>query len=69
MPKRRTIAVSGMTCTGCETNVENALKNVPGIRRVDANHEDESVEVVVDDTVSDESIGDAVYNAGYEFVG
>ena len=69
MPKRRMIAVSGMTCTGCETNVENALKNVPGIRRVDADHGDESVEVVVDDDVSDEAIGDAVYNAGYEFVG
>ncbi|NUB91950.1 heavy-metal-associated domain-containing protein [Haloterrigena sp. SYSU A558-1] len=69
MPKRRTIAVAGMTCTGCEKNVENALKTVPGVRRVEANHDDESVEVVVDDDVDDQRIGDAVYDAGYEFVG
>lgn len=69
MPKRRTIAVSGMTCTDCEKNVENALRNAPGVRRVEADHGDETVEVVVDDDVSDEKIGDAVYNAGYEFVG
>ena len=69
MTKRRTIAVAGMTCTGCETNVENALRNVPGVRRVEANHDDESVEVVVDDDVEDERLGDAVYDAGYEFVG
>ena len=69
MPKRRTIAVAGMTCTGCEDNVENALKNVPGVRRAEANHDDESVEVVVDDDFDDQRIGDAVYDAGYEFVG
>ncbi|WP_339103800.1 heavy metal-associated domain-containing protein [Haloterrigena salinisoli] len=66
MPERRTIAVAGVTSTGCETNVENALKNVPGVRRVEADHGDESVEVVVD---GDQRIGDAVYDAGYEFVG
>ena len=69
MPERRTIAVAGMTCTGCENNVENALKNVPGVRRVEADHGDESVEVVVEDDVDDQRIGDAVYDAGYEFVG
>lgn len=69
MPRQRTITVTGMTGTGCENTVENALKNVPGIRDVTADHGDETVEVVVDDDVSDEKIGDAVYNAGYEFVG
>lgn len=69
MPKRRTIAVAGMTCTGCEDNIENALKNVPGVRRAEANYDDESVEVVIEDDVDDQRIGDAVYDAGYEFVG
>lgn len=69
MPKRRTITVSGMSCTGCENTVENALRNVDGIRRVDADHNAETVEIVVDDDVSEDTIGDAVHNAGYEVVG
>lgn len=69
MPERRTIAVSGMSCTGCETNVETALELVDGIRRVEANHDEESIEVVVADHVEDDRIGAAIHNAGYEFVG
>lgn len=69
LSKRRTNAVAGLTCTGCENNVENAIRSVPGVRRVEANHDDESVEDVVDDDVDDQRIGDAIYDAGYEFVG
>lgn len=66
--RRRTIEVSGMSCNGCETNVENALESVSGVRRVEADHEGATVEVVVDDDVSDEDLGDAVHGAGYEVV-
>lgn len=64
--RRRTIEVSGMSCNGCETNVENALESVSGVRRVEADHEGATVEVVVN--VSDEDLGDAVHGAGYEVV-
>jgi copper chaperone len=55
-----------MSCNGCETNVENALESVSGVRRVEADHEGATVEVVVN--VSDEDLGDAVHGAGYEVV-
>ncbi|USZ78491.1 cation transporter (plasmid) [Halorussus vallis] len=34
--ERKTIAVTGMSCNGCEQNVENALKTIEGVTRVEA---------------------------------
>jgi len=34
--KKRTIKVSGMTCGGCEKNIENALSEIDGISEVKA---------------------------------
>lgn len=68
MPERRTIEVEGMACTGCEGNVESALTTVEGVRRVEADHEAGTVEVVVDDDVTDDDVDAAVHDAGYEVV-
>lgn len=65
--ERKTIAVTGMSCTGCERAVENALRTLEGVQRIDADHEDGAVEIVVDD-VSDDELGDEIRNAGYEVV-
>ncbi|WP_247004745.1 heavy-metal-associated domain-containing protein [Halosolutus gelatinilyticus] len=69
MSDRQTIAVSGTSCARCERTVETALEGVDGVRRVDADHDAETVEVGVDDDVDERTIGDAVRDAGYEFVG
>jgi copper chaperone len=64
--KRETISVSGMSCNGCEQNVENALQNLDGVNRVEADHEGETVEVVANDDVSDDELTAAIRDAGYE---
>lgn len=66
MTRRRTLDIVGMSCTGCERNVESALQTVPGVRRAEANHEAGTVEVVAEDDVSDENLGTIVHDAGYE---
>jgi copper chaperone CopZ len=68
MPERRTIEVTGMACTGCEENVESALQSLDGVRRVEADHEGGTVEVVVDDALGDDDLGTAIHDAGYEVV-
>lgn len=68
MTQRQTIEVSGMACTGCERNVENTLKNIAGVRRVEADHETGSVEVVVEDGASEDDLTTAIHDAGYEVV-
>ncbi|QIB76499.1 heavy-metal-associated domain-containing protein [Halogeometricum borinquense] len=66
--QRRKIDITGMSCPGCERTVETALKSVDGVRRADANRESGTVEIVVEDDVSDDDLGDAIYSAGYEVV-
>ena len=64
--ERKTLSVAGMSCGGCEQNVTNALTNLDGVNRVEADHEDDSVEVVADDSVSDDDVRAAIEQAGYE---
>jgi len=64
--ERKTLSVTGMSCNGCEQNVENALQNVEGVSRVDADHEGDTVEVVAEDDVANEDIEAAIEDAGYD---
>ena len=32
------VKVKGMSCTGCENRIKNALSDIEGIKKVDANH-------------------------------
>ncbi|WP_265107891.1 heavy-metal-associated domain-containing protein [Halosolutus halophilus] len=51
-----------MSCNECERNVENVLKNIGGVHRVEADPESGRVEA----DVSDDVLGDAIHDAGYE---
>ena len=64
--ERKTIVVTGMSCNGCEQNVENALKTIDGVTRVEADHEGETVEVVVDEDTADDDLTTAIRDAGYD---
>lgn len=64
--KRRTISVTGMSCTGCEQNVENALRTVEGVTRAEADHGDDAVDVVAEDEVDDDDLEAAIEEAGYD---
>jgi len=63
---RKTIAVTGLSCSGCEQNVENALKTIDGVTRVEADHEGDTVDVVVEDDVADDDLQAAIEQAGYD---
>jgi len=63
---RKTLSVSGISCTGCEQTVEDALAELDGVTSVEADHEGDTVEVGVEDGVADEDIHGAIEQAGYE---
>lgn len=63
---RKTVSVTGMSCNGCEQNVENALKRLDGVSRVDADYEGDTVEMVVEDGVADDDLRVAIEQAGYD---
>ena len=64
--ERKTLSVTGMSCNGCEQNVENALRSLDGVSRVEADHEADTVNAVVDDEVTDDDLTSAVEGAGYD---
>ena len=64
--ERKTLSVTGMSCNGCEQNVENALQSLDGVSRVEADHEADTVSVVVDDAVTDDDLTAAIEGAGHD---
>jgi copper chaperone len=63
---RHTLSVVGMACDGCEQNVERALQKLEGVASVTADHEADSVEVLVSDDTADEELTRAIREAGYD---
>jgi copper chaperone len=61
------LSVSGMTCTGCENRVERILKDLDGVRRVNADHQAGAVTVMLDEGQADEAAVRArIEQAGYQ---
>lgn len=61
------LSVTGMSCGGCEQNVEDALGELDSVTGVEADHESDTVTVD-----GDISMGDAqsvIEEAGYEVAG
>ncbi len=58
-----TLAVSGMSCTGCESTVEASVSELPGCTNVEADHENGTVTVEGD--VDDGAVESAIEDSGY----
>lgn len=68
--KTVTLAVSGMTCTGCENTVTEAVTKVEGVSEIKASFADSTAIVSFDPSKTTvEAIGAAITEAGYEFRG
>ena len=60
--------VKGMTCNHCKTNVENALEQVPGVNKVEADISN-SITVIEGGNINTDDIKKSVEGLGYEFGG
>lgn len=65
MPQQ-TVEVTGMSCSGCEQNVEDAVGSIAGVTSVTADNETDTVEITTADDVDDDAIHAAIEDAGYE---
>jgi copper chaperone len=64
-----TVAVTGMTCGGCENAVQRALGQMAGVTQVTASHRDATVRVTFDPAVVsradlERKIGQIGYSVG-----
>ena len=60
--------VEGMLCNGCENRVKNALKNINGVKDVEANYTTGIVKVTSTDEVSENTLKEKVEDIGFEVV-
>ena len=64
----KTIHIEGMACGHCTARVEKALAAVAGVASAKADLEGKCATVTLTGAVSDQSLTDAVTEAGYEVV-
>lgn len=68
--KTVTVAIEGMTCTGCENTIQESVTKIAGVTEIKASHLDSTAVVSFDSTkTSLSAIGEAVTEAGYVFKG
>jgi copper chaperone CopZ len=61
-----TVAVEGMTCPTCETSIEGALRRIPEVHSVRADHVSGRVEVTLDRPIEESAVRAAIEEAGYD---
>ncbi len=61
------LEVVGMTCTGCEVTVKNALTKVDGVQEAEVSYKTNSAAVTIDPAkVDEQKLIDAVNQSGYK---
>lgn len=66
--KKETFLIQGMNCVSCSLTVERALRNVPGVKHVSVSFASEKALVEFEDSVTPDSLKDAVKKTGYTLV-
>ena len=62
------IKVEGTVCNGCENRVQNALKTIEGVEKVEANHTNGTVIITSKDEVKKEILEEKIEDIGFEVV-
>jgi mercuric ion binding protein len=66
MKKFVTLSVSGMTCPGCASGVEEALQKVGAVQKIEVNYDKREAMVTYDDaTTGIEALTKATERAGF----
>ena len=59
------ITVSDMMCNGCGDTIQDEIRHEPGVRRVSANHIEETVEVEGTDDVDIDALVQRIDELGF----
>ncbi len=66
--KKKTISIAGMHCASCAQNIENSIKRIDGVRKVNVSFANEKAYVEFDDILNEEKIYKAITDLGYKIV-
>ena len=62
----RTLHIKGMMCGNCENHVHTALEGIPGVSVLQVSHTAGTAQVLLDGTVANDTLKQAVKQAGYK---
>ena len=62
------LKVDGMSCEGCENRIQNSLKELDGIERVEANHLKKTVKISLVDNIEIDTLKETIEDLGFEVV-
>ena len=63
---KKVISIEGMRCGHCTSNVDKALRGIPGVSDVTVDLEGKCAAIEAADSVTDEQIKQAVDDLGFE---
>lgn len=63
---KKKVGIEGMTCDHCAKRVENALKELDGVKNVKVNLKKKTADMELEADLSSDKIKAAVEDAGYE---
>lgn len=65
----KVLDVEGMMCGKCQAHVQKALEGIAGVTEVEVNLENKTATVTMENEIAEETLTDAVTEAGYEVKG
>ena len=66
--KKIILNVKGMVCNGCEKRVENALMNIEGVTKVNADYKKSRVTITTKEEIEKKNFEKAIEDLGYEII-
>ncbi|MBP5446354.1 MAG: heavy-metal-associated domain-containing protein [Acholeplasmatales bacterium] len=63
------ILIEGMKCSGCANRVNNALKSIKGIKKIDVNLENKCANITYKKDITNEELTKAIEDLGFKVVG
>lgn len=64
--KKIIMKIDGMVCNGCENRVQNALKDIKGVKKVVANHTNGTVIISSNDEIEKDILKDKIEDIGFK---
>ena len=62
------INVKGMVCGGCENRIKNALEEIKGVEKVEADYKTGIVKILANENIERKAMEDTIEDIGYEVV-
>lgn len=64
--KELVITVEGMVCNGCENRLQNVVKQIEGVEKVNANHKDGTVTIILNQEINKDLIKEKIEDIGFK---